>query len=585
MQNPSRFLKHPDRIASYFKSEVPVLIIVTISGLIYNVGMLAGPYFEGQLAQRLFDIYHHRAVFRDMLTLALAYVAVIAVVQAMRAVKRFGVRRFANNVSRDMRRLLYNRLVHPDDKSPSDDDTGALLTKAISDVDACAEGLRKFTTEIFDTGVVMIAYFVMLLHYDWRLTLLACAFTPVAYAAANGMKNRVIAANAAYKKSEEQLNTVTLDRIAHAVTYRLFGRESARDAACEAQLSDYEDKSAWANLYESAMTPLYDAIAMFGAVMILYFGGRNVAGIGWTAWNIAAFTTFLACFTKLAVKASHASKLFNSVQRASVSWKRIKPLMQDAVEDDFHPDDQPVKSQPLIFQNVACGYTAPDQLSCLSFAAVPGEIIGITGAVASGKSLIGKILLGEAPYTGTITVGSKPLSTFTPEERLTAFTYMGHEPELLSMSFKDNIALGEPLNPTPYLRAAALERDLDDMHRNADSVVGAGGGLLSGGQQARLALARSLAHARSIVILDDPFSAVDPATEDALFAALKQYAKGRVILLISHRLAHFPECDQVLYLENGTAVCRTHSALMKTEPGYRALVNAQKKGGASDAKK
>ena len=115
-----------------------------------------------------------------------------------------------------------------------------------------------------------------------------------------------------------------MDRIDHAVTYRIFGREANRNAAAEQALTDYEKKSARANLYEGATTPLYDAIAMIGAVLILYFGARNVTGTGWTAWNIAAFTTFLACFTKLAVKASHAAKLFNSVQKAAVSWKPSK---------------------------------------------------------------------------------------------------------------------------------------------------------------------------------------------------------------------------------------------------------------------
>ena len=98
-----KLLSHPDRISTYFKAEVPVLVIVTISGLIYNVGMLAGPYYEGQLAQCLYDIINGTASARDMLTLALVYVLVIAIVQVSRAVKRFGVRRFANNISRSMR--------------------------------------------------------------------------------------------------------------------------------------------------------------------------------------------------------------------------------------------------------------------------------------------------------------------------------------------------------------------------------------------------------------------------------------------------------------------------------------------------
>ena len=75
------------------------------------------------------------------------------------------------------------------------------------------------------------------------------------------------------------------------------------------------------------MQPLYNIIATGGAVLILYFGAKNVLGTGWSAWNIAAFTTFFSCFTKMALKASHAAKLFNAVQKAQVSWARIRPYM------------------------------------------------------------------------------------------------------------------------------------------------------------------------------------------------------------------------------------------------------------------
>ncbi|MGN0362117.1 MAG: ABC transporter transmembrane domain-containing protein [Bilifractor sp.] len=363
MKTCEKIPEHPDRILSYFHAEVPVLIVVTISGLIYNVGMLAGPYFEGKLAQCLYDIIRGRAAFRDMLVLALAFVAVIFVVQFMRAVKRFGVRRFANNVSRSMRRCLYNNMVHASQKELASEGLGELLTKAIADVDACVEGMRKFTTEIFDTGVVMIAYVCMLVYYDWRLAILACMFTPVAYFAADRLKGAVTSANAAYKKSASELNTVTVDRISSAVTYRLYGREKDRDENYEKFLTDYEKKSAVANIFEGAMTPLYDAIAMFGAVMVIYFGAKNVSGTGWKLWDIAAFTTFLACFTKLAVKASHAAKLFNAVQKATVSWHRIQPLMKPVVEDSL--DDIPSRPAAapqvgLAFRNVCCGYSGTD---------------------------------------------------------------------------------------------------------------------------------------------------------------------------------------------------------------------------------
>jgi ATP-binding cassette, subfamily B, multidrug efflux pump len=76
------------------------------------------------------------------------------------------------------------------------------------------------------------------------------------------------------------------------------------------------------------MTPLYRVISMVGVIMILYFGGKNVLGTGWKLWDIAAFTTFLSCFTKLSVKSSKAAKFFNAVHKAQVSWNRIKPLMK-----------------------------------------------------------------------------------------------------------------------------------------------------------------------------------------------------------------------------------------------------------------
>lgn len=74
------------------------------------------------------------------------------------------------------------------------------------------------------------------------------------------------------------------------------------------------------------------AVSGAGTLFILWFGAKNVLGTGWNAWDIAAFTTFLSCFTKLTVKSSKVAKLFNAVQKAEVSWKRIRPLMKTPEE-------------------------------------------------------------------------------------------------------------------------------------------------------------------------------------------------------------------------------------------------------------
>ena len=87
-----------DRVRSYFRIEWKVLLVVTISGLIYNLGLLAGPWFEGQMTGCLVNILQGSDHFTDMLILVTSYVVAIAVVQMSRYVKRFYVRRFANNV-------------------------------------------------------------------------------------------------------------------------------------------------------------------------------------------------------------------------------------------------------------------------------------------------------------------------------------------------------------------------------------------------------------------------------------------------------------------------------------------------------
>ena len=309
-----------DRILSYFKEEWKVLLIITVSGFIYNLGLLFGPWFEGKMACCLIDILAKNAVYKDMLILVIAYVISIGVVQVSRYIKRFYVRRFANNVNRRMKKILYGTLVLKSRTELEGEGMGDIMTKAILDVDDCAEGMRKFTTEIFDTGVALAAYAGMLLVYDVRLALIAMIFPPISYIIAEKMKVIVQKTGSAYKKQSGILSNATLDRASNAITYRVYGREADRKNAYEDNLAEYEKSAIYANIWNSSLTPLYRIISMMGILFILYFGSRNVLGTGWRTWDIAAFTTFLACFIKLSDKSSKAAKLFNAVHKAQVSW-------------------------------------------------------------------------------------------------------------------------------------------------------------------------------------------------------------------------------------------------------------------------
>ena len=572
----------PDRIASYFRVEWLPLALVTLSGLIYNIGLLATPWFEGRLAQCLADILGRNAAAGKMAVLVLAYILVTLGVQAARFIKRFYVRRFANNINRRMKGILYANLVRRSRASLEQEGAGELMTKAISDVDDCAEGMRKFTTELFDTGVALLAYCGMLLHYDWRLALICMLFPPISYAAAEKLKTVVQKTGEQRKEQSAALNAATLDRARNALTYRVFGREEDRRQAYEENLDAYESAAIRANVWNTSMTPIYRSIALLGIPFLLWFGQKNVMDTGWSSWDIAAFTTFLACFTKLARKASSAAKLFNAVHKAQVSWHRVKPLL--AATGEALPERLvPAEAASLRAEDLCFTYPGGEELlHNVSFQAQPGQIIGITGAVACGKSTLGKAFLCELPYRGSITFGGEELRDMGKSRRSSIFGYLGHDPELLSASVRENICMGDAQDPVPYLHAVCLDREVREMEQGLDTLVGPEGRRLSGGQAQRLALARTLYHKRPVLILDDPFSALDKPTEAEIFRQLRILAKDSIVLLISHRLYLFPQLDRVLWMENGTVTAGTHEELLQKVPAYHALA-ADQEGGKNRA--
>lgn len=591
MKNKSRGFQ-PDRVISYFKEEWKVLLTVTISGLIYNIGLLAGPWFEGKMTGCLVEILKGLGAFSDMLVLVLGYVIAIAVVQIARYIKRFYVRRFANNVNRRMKEILYASLVRKSRASLREEGEGSIMTKAILDVDDCVEGMRKFTTEIFDTGVALAAYAGMLLWYDFRLALLCMIFPPISYMTAEKMKKMIQRTGAAYKEQSGYLSNATLDRAENAITYRVFGCEQERQQAYEENLTSYEKSAVKANIWNSVMPPVYRIISMVGVLFILYFGQKNVLGTGWGTWTIASFTTFLACFVKLYVKSSSAAKLFNAVHKAQVSWKRIKPLLtkqEESTQSERNvfgiPENGEVAKQEIAQSEIRCrsveqlqvrhlNFAYPDGkliLKDISFQAEKGQMIGITGPVACGKSTLGKAFLCEYPYEGQILVDGEEFQNMKPSQRTSIIGYLGHDPELFNDSVENNVLMGEKKNPDDFLKMVCMDEEVKEMDDGIQTLVGNGGVRLSGGQGKRLALARTLCHKKPVLILDDPFSALDKSTERQIFANLKEQSRESIVLLISHRLYLFPQMDQIIWMEDGKTVVGTHEELLARVPEYQKL--------------
>ena len=179
----------------------------------------------------------------------------------------------------------------------------------------------------------------------------------------------------------------------------------------------------------------------------------------------------------------------------------------------------------MTLKDLSFAYGDEPVFSGLSITARPGDIIGVTGPVACGKSTFGRVFLCEAPYGGSAKFGPEEFSALTPRQIAATVGYLGHDPELSADTVRHNVLCGSEQDATPYLAAVAVKDEVLAMENGPDTVIGSGGTRLSGGQAQRLALARTPAHPHQRpLILDDPFSALDRNTEDTVFANLKAYA-------------------------------------------------------------
>lgn len=573
-------MKEPDKIINYWKKEKVVVACIIIFGVSFNSATVLGPIYQGKLIDSIVNGNALSSVAR----LAITYVAIIGIIQLMRYFKRFYIRRFANSTSAVMRLMIYNNIMHKSTSELDKENMGNLMTRAISDVDLCVEGMRKFTTEIFDTGVLMAAYLISMFFYNVKITILSILFIPIAMFLAEKLKSIIYKYSIDFRKKSSEVADITYDAIENSMLYRISGMEAQNRAKYNLDLEDLQNKAIKASILENSMQPIYNVIAMMGIVVVIYLGGSKVVDGSWT---VGIFSTYITMFIAMANKASKASKLFNSVQKSQVSWKRIKPYLTE-YENKNTSSSINSNSTRLLVENLKFSYILDKHniIENVSFEGKEGEIIGVTGAIASGKSTLGLSLLGLYPYIGSIKIDGRELKDYSEYERSQMLSYLGHKPQLLSDTIYNNITLGDGQDITSVLKDVCFDADLATMPHGQSTLVGNGGIRLSGGQQARIALARTLINKNKIIILDDPFSAVDMKTEEKIIKNLKENYKDSLIILISHRLAIFPKIDQIILLHNDKVIeYGTHNELMKRSNLYATIFDLQRtEGGESNGK-
>lgn len=255
----------------------------------------------------------------------------------------------------------------------------------------------------------------------------------------------------------------------------------------------------------------------------------------------------------------------------NVSVKRLeKFLSNDEIATETNPtNDQNLENNVGVYMNevsVKWSSLSPDNtLTDINFSVAPQQLVGVVGPVGSGKSTLLHVILKEISLLkGDLEIGGR-------------ISYASQEPWLFAASIRQNILFGEEMNRVKYqqvVKVCALERDFSLFPYADHTIVGERGVMLSGGQKARINLARAIYKDADIYLLDDPLSAVDAHVGKKLFEdCITDYLKNKCTILVTHQLQYLNTVDKIYLLENGKITASgTYSELRNSKSDFVKLL-------------
>jgi subfamily B ATP-binding cassette protein MsbA len=278
------------------------------------------------------------------------------------------------------------------------------------------------------------------------------------------------------------------------------------------------------------------------------------------------------------------SKMSDTLSKAAVGFERIGEILSIERQVRDLPGARPASPfrGRVAFERVRFGYS-PEQLVLRDVTLVvePGQRAALVGLTGSGKStLIGLIPRLYDTLGGRISIDGRDVRHYTLESLRRQVSFVLQEAVLFHATIAQNIAYGKPdASRDDIVRAAKLanaDEFISRMPQGYDTMVGERGETLSGGQRQRIAIARAIVRDAPILLLDEPSAALDPQSEELIFAGLSRLMQGRTSITIAHRLATVRRADVIFVLDDGVIAERgTHDELLASNGLYARLYRMQ----------
>lgn len=314
-------------------------------------------------------------------------------------------------------------------------------------------------------------------------------------------------------------------------------------------------------------------IRVISMVIGLFYGAFLVRN---GSISIGKLVTFFGLGETLAWSFWGLGDCINTYKRALVSINRINLLLDDKTE--IEDGDKILEDfSTMEFKNFSFYYPEEKEASLkdISFKLNKGETLGIVGKSGSGKSTLVKQILRFYNFDkNKVFINNVPYEDYEITSVRSKFGYVSQENILLSKTVRENILFGSVSEDDEriinVIKKADFYKDIQNLEKGLDTVVGERGLGLSGGQKQRISLARALYRDPEILVLDDSFSAIDANTESKIINSLKENRKNRTNIIISHRISAVEHADLILVMDNGEIVDRgTHEELISKDSWYK----------------
>jgi ATP-binding cassette subfamily B protein len=487
-------------------------------------------------------------------------------------------------VMHDLRRTLYSHIQRLSLSYHDHKQSGDLISRVTSDIDAIQSFITSGMLGALVDCLTLIGMVGVMFYMNWRFTLIALSIAPVLFVVVYYYTRRIKKAAREVRKKEGEIVSTVQEVLTSIRVVKAFAREDFEQHRLEEESLESVEIGLRARGMKAKLAPLVEVIVAIGTSIVLWFGARMVLDGRLDAGSLIVFIWYLG---KMYKPMQDLSKMTDSYTKAAVGYERIREILDADYEIRDMPGARPAPPLKgrIEFENVSFHYD-PDRpiLRDISFAIEPGQTAALVGPTGAGKTtIIGLIPRFYDLASGVIKIDGYDIRQFTQKSLRQQISFVLQETLLFHGTIWYNIAYGKPgATRTEILRAAEMANAHEFVEKMPDgynTVVGERGVTLSGGQRQRIAIARAVIRNSPILILDEPSSGLDAASEQLVFEALDRLMEGKTSIVIAHRLSTIRRADLILVVQDGAIVERgKHEDLLQSGGLYSQLHELQFRG-------